>query len=188
MKFLGVILILLQVYFSSGEEAHCSRYHYEEQTLAKIVRMEHRLEELEKRRDAGLTNRHCPDGWVTFQGSCYLFSKAEVSCFDAEIYCSKTGAHLVRVESEMENNFFKHYLKHLKNAHYWMGLSDMDQEGTFKWYGTSEVVSYTDWNSGEPNNGAGTEHCVHFHHGGSFSWNDNQCTDLYKAVCEQKSK
>ncbi|XP_053382477.1 CD209 antigen-like protein A [Mercenaria mercenaria] len=115
MKFLGVILIMLQVYFSNGEEAHCSRYHYEEQTLAKIVRMEHRLEELEKRRDADLTNRHCPDGWVTFQGSCYLFSQADVSFFDAEVLCSQTGGHLVRVESEVENNFVKHYLKQLKS-------------------------------------------------------------------------
>ncbi|XP_053382474.1 perlucin-like protein isoform X2 [Mercenaria mercenaria] len=183
MKFPGVILILLQVHLSNGEDAHCSRYHYEEQTLAKIVRMEHRLEELEKHADC-----HCPDGWVTFQGSCYLFSQAEVNFLDAEVLCSQTGGHLVRVESEQENNFLKHYMKQLKNAHYWMGLSDMDQEGTFKWYGTNDVVSFTDWISGEPSNGGGTEHCVHFYHGHSYSWNDAQCNSLMKAVCEQKSK
>ena len=54
----------------------------------------------------------------------------------------------------------------------WIGLNDRDNEGTFTWADGTEVT-YTRWNSGEPNN-VGNEDCTHKHNNGY--WNDRSCT------------
>ena len=47
--------------------------------------------------------------------------------------------------------------------------------GVFKWAETHQAPGYTNWLSGEPNNGDNTEDCVQFcsrDDGASFGWND----------------
>ena len=46
MKFVVVFALF---FICCCAEEQCSRYHYEEQTLAKVVRLEYRLERLEKK-------------------------------------------------------------------------------------------------------------------------------------------
>ncbi|KAI6658464.1 Lactose-binding lectin l-2-like [Oopsacas minuta] len=57
----------------------------------------------------------------------------------------------------------------------WIGLNDIDNEGTFVWVdGSSDTFRY--YNSGEPNGGT-TENCVHTSDGFD-SWNDLSCVVL----------
>ena len=56
----------------------------------------------------------------------------------------------------------------------WIGFSDINSEGTFTWADGSGVT-YTRWNSGEPNNSGGNEDCAELY---SHSyWNDAPCTN-----------
>ena len=90
---------------------------------------------------------------------------------DAKYYCSDTnnwtwaeakaeaeanGGHLAIVEDIAENDFIQDGII----ADYaWIGLSDHETEGTFKWI-NGDDLTFSNWNSGEPNNGGGVEDYV----------------------------
>ncbi len=87
---------------------------------------------------------------------------------DAQAQAQAMGGNLVTINDAAENQF-------LVNAFggselFWIGLNDVAQEGVFKWI-NGEPVTYTNWNSGEPNN-YGNEDYVHFNWGSSGRWND----------------
>ncbi|KAK2817799.1 hypothetical protein Q7C36_021732 [Tachysurus vachellii] len=48
-------------------------------------------------------------------------------------------------------------------------------------------VTYTNWNSGEPNNAQGNEYCVTCNKDNTL-WNDNKCKTLYPFVCYKEKK
>ncbi len=54
-------------------------------------------------------------------------------------------------------------LEAVLNPHlnYWIGLTDLDVEGTFVWQSNSEQANYTYWAEGEPNNAPNQDHCAH---------------------------
>ncbi len=59
------------------------------------------------------------------------------------------------ISNEAENNFVMEYAKETGRAGYVaLGLHDLNTEGAWEWI-TGEEVAYTNWNSGEPNNGLG---------------------------------
>jgi cysteine-rich repeat protein len=64
---------------------------------------------------------------------------------------------------------------------YWFGLHDRRVEGYFE-YVTFEPVTYTDWNSGQPDNKNGQDCAVILV--GTSNWNDATCSDFNKFVCE----
>ncbi|WAR04498.1 hypothetical protein MAR_019867 [Mya arenaria] len=50
----------------------------------------------------------CPNGWIAYEGSCYLFNNKDMMSFVmAEAFCSQKGGHVVHVDDEEENNFIK---------------------------------------------------------------------------------
>ena len=55
----------------------------------------------------------------------------------------------------------------------WIGLHDIDSEGTFVWADGSNSM-YRQWSSGEPNDAGLGEDCVHT--SGQPEWNDQSCT------------
>ncbi|XP_052807184.1 C-type lectin domain family 2 member D-like [Mya arenaria] len=48
----------------------------------------------------------CPDSWIAFHESCYLFAQHENTSFtEAEHFCEAHGANLVTIDDVHENNF-----------------------------------------------------------------------------------
>ena len=133
---------------------------------------------------AGQTCHYCPDDWVRFQGSCYLFGNgAGVHFTEAEHFCRQLkDSHLVTVESSMENGFLRDYISRLKKQDYWIGLTDVLIEGVYKWQTTDTVPTFLDWAPGQPDNG-NNEDCVHFR-SSDRHWNDDHCTHNYYPLCE----
>lgn len=75
----------------------------------------------------------------------------------AKAYCENLGGHLVTITSSDEQQFISNILKSNGGlGDYWIGATDSGQEGTWKWI-TNENFSYSNWNSGEPNNSGGNE-------------------------------
>ena len=98
-----------------------------------------------------------------YNGHSYYRSTGTANWTTARSNCVSMGGHLVTVTSSGENSF----LFGLWPSG-WIGLTDEVTEGTWKWV-TGETFSYTNWNSGEPNN-SGNEDYIQFVSGGR--WND----------------
>ena len=67
----------------------------------------------------------------------------------------------------------------------WIGLSDLDTEGTFIWESGTELSGDVarHWYSGEPNNADGNENCVTVGHSDG-SMNDMPCQAEVKFICQ----
>lgn len=98
-----------------------------------------------------------------YNGHSYYRSTGIANWTTAKSNCAAMGGHLVTVTTSGENSF----LFNLWPSG-WIGLTDEVTEGTWKWV-TGETFSYTNWNSGEPNN-SGNEDYIQFV--GSGKWND----------------
>ncbi|XP_034561241.1 CD209 antigen-like protein C [Notolabrus celidotus] len=128
-----------------------------------------------------LQKRTCPPGWKTFHCSCYLFSTQEKSWEESRQDCRARGADLVVIESLEEQKFLSSNIK----AHSWIGLSDRDNEGTWKWTdGTLLAKAY--WWSGQPDN-VREEDCgqarINLNEEGN--WNDLRCELSCSWICEK---
>lgn len=140
----------------------------------------------------------CRSGQVTSPDglSCYEMNKKATTWEKAEIACEAIapGAswHLADIRSQTENDLVKGMMD--KSHYAWLGASDRITEGTWQWIDGS-AVSYTHWNSGEPNNQF-NEDCAMMYpqsNGGFFGffssgslgyWNDAQCGNVYYSVCK----
>ncbi|MBF0337715.1 MAG: C-type lectin domain-containing protein [Nitrospirae bacterium] len=104
---------------------------------------------------------------------------------DAKVYCESIGGHLATVTSASENqylldNFCSSDSSNIGKDRCWLGATDTGSEGSWKWI-TGETWSFTDWDSGEPNNQGGIENCLVYKQN---KWNDTECTSTYRSLCE----
>ena len=97
---------------------------------------------------------------------------------DAKAQCESDGAYLATPRSDDQNAFIASLIP---NANIWIGLNDIDEEGTFVSV-DDEEVSYTKWSYGEPNN-LEDEDGVHISRSSNGYWNDASITIQYQFVC-----
>ncbi|XP_048198301.1 C-type lectin domain family 17, member A isoform X2 [Perognathus longimembris pacificus] len=122
----------------------------------------------------------CPDGWLPFEDKCYYFSSTTATWDEARQFCQESYAHLVIINSFAEQNFISKL--HGSPRVYWLGLTDKDQEGEWRWLdGTPVTLSF--WDPQEPNNSY-EEDCASMNKGGS--WNDLSCAKTTYWICERK--
>lgn len=98
----------------------------------------------------------------------------------------QSAGHLVTIGSADEQNFLvTNVLFPLRNtnANIWIGLSDAAVEGQFRWV-TGELLTYSNWQPGEPNNGGNEDYAHMSAFGGTFRWNDISNTGLDGYVVE----
>uniref|UniRef100_A0A7N6FJM3 C-type lectin domain-containing protein n=1 Tax=Anabas testudineus TaxID=64144 RepID=A0A7N6FJM3_ANATE len=132
-----------------------------------------------------VTDSPCPTGWNIFRCSCYFLYEGSGSWTKGRQDCRDRGADLVVIDSDEEQSF----LSEFTNMNTWIGLSDRDKEGTWKWVdGTPLTVKY--WSAPQPDNGNGDpqfgeEDCVHIREAGTSSWNDLSCEASLPWVCEK---
>ncbi|XP_067417521.1 low affinity immunoglobulin epsilon Fc receptor-like [Emydura macquarii macquarii] len=127
------------------------------------------------------TRSICPAGWLPNAGNCYYFSTVRKNWSYAKQACKDQCAQLIIIENQQEQEFLT---KNSNGKNYWIGLNDINKEGTFKWIDDSSV-SYSNWNKGEPNNHPSDEDCVHMY--GYGKWNDASCGMNQDGwICEKK--
>uniref|UniRef100_A0A3B3RBZ0 C-type lectin domain-containing protein n=1 Tax=Paramormyrops kingsleyae TaxID=1676925 RepID=A0A3B3RBZ0_9TELE len=131
----------------------------------------------------------CPSGWRRFSTNCYYISTEEKTWSDSRQACMQIGADLAIISSREEQDFFEG-----QSGDFWIGLSDREREGTWKWVdGTTIPVEKGYWraNPQQPDNYGGNEDCVEFNtvHSVPFQrWNDRPCDDNIKWICESVPK
>lgn len=124
----------------------------------------------------------CPKNWVSFQNSCYKFSSKSLSWNAAKASCEAQGSHLVVINSRAENQGIGTWVTHHA---YHIGLyRDPKDKNRWLWIDGSRPT-FTNWNSGEPNNLGGREDCSNIYskrHG--WRWNDLGCRNSLPYICE----
>ena len=118
----------------------------------------------------------------TYNGHSYYRSSSATTWYNAKQLCENAGGYLAVITSEGENDFIQENFG--RNSHFWIGLTDEDTEGTHKWV-TGETFSYTNWNSGEPNNDPSQHYAGMYYHTGT--WWDDHGSDNYYYILEMPS-
>ncbi|XP_060565761.1 C-type lectin domain family 4 member D-like [Ruditapes philippinarum] len=126
----------------------------------------------------------CQNGWTRFNDSCYLIGYGHnVTFIEAENFCRQHNGHLIHVNTAEENLFIVDILQKTKAYHSWVGISDMDVEGIWQWYDTSQKPDFTYWYPGEPNGGQPEDCGVYaVHH--DYKWSDYPCDSHLHPICE----
>uniref|UniRef100_A0A667XM13 C-type lectin domain-containing protein n=1 Tax=Myripristis murdjan TaxID=586833 RepID=A0A667XM13_9TELE len=122
--------------------------------------------------------QNCPQGWEKFGCSCYYVSSASITWSESREDCANKGAHLVIINSREEQAFLNKFA-----VRAWIGLSDREDEGKWKWVDGSPLVGEAFWRKGEPNDHSGNEDCVELT-GVEYQWNDILCTQRQSWICE----
>ncbi len=111
-------------------------------------------------------------GWHEFQGHYYKVGTGYVPWTAANNIAAGQGGYLAHITSGAENSFVSS-LAGSRNV--WIGASDANSEGYWKWVGGSEngrplISTYQNWAGGEPNDANGNEdYAVMMSNG---QWND----------------
>ncbi|XP_072526727.1 C-type lectin domain family 4 member E-like [Salminus brasiliensis] len=120
------------------------------------------------------------DKWRTFNSSYYYFSTVGKNWNEARQDCRARGADLVIINSREEQEFINKQMEYG-----WIGLSDTEKEGQWKWVDGSPLTTVF-WRKGEPSDHEGKENCAVFSKLDQRQnfWNDVRCSDTAKCVCE----
>ncbi|XP_027029933.1 C-type lectin domain family 4 member E-like [Tachysurus fulvidraco] len=125
-------------------------------------------------------------GWRDFRQNIYYISTEKKNWTESREDCIMRGADLVIVNSREEQEFIS---KYSNGTRAWIGLTDTDKEGTFKWVDGSPLTTEFWWN-GEPNDYKQREDCVITGHAKAKSnistWADYPCNLLLADICEIK--
>ncbi|XP_043093401.1 CD209 antigen-like protein C [Puntigrus tetrazona] len=120
------------------------------------------------------------DGWI-YQFTVYYVSNETKNWTESRRYCTERGADLVIIENRQKQDFVK---KISNGSDVWIGLTDSEEEGTWKWVDNSTLPSGSGfWKQGEPNRGT-DENCAM---SGSTGWADYPCSSIFKWICERKN-
>ena len=104
---------------------------------------------------------------------------------DAKTICNANNAQLVNIASADENHFIKmEFLK--ENVDCWIGLTDSETEGIWKWSNGATLTGYTNWGNGQPNdyNGQDCGGIMNGILGYNGEWHDNTCSFERWFICE----
>ncbi|XP_060561845.1 perlucin-like protein [Ruditapes philippinarum] len=128
----------------------------------------------------------CPNGWLIHDGNCYHFSHDVESWTGAYSMCKILGGQLLEINGAAENQFVSSQVK-ISGRDYWIGLSDVNEEGSWIWMTSMAKLSYSNWSPGEPtatNVNHDIENCVMIYKTNGM-WNDLACLHTNFYICEK---
>ncbi|XP_016123260.1 CD209 antigen-like protein C isoform X3 [Sinocyclocheilus grahami] len=134
--------------------------------------------------------RPCPEDWLHLEGRCYFFSEDKLDWQHSKDSCASMGGHLSILHSHQQHHTLES-VTHNRGGldyHYWIGLSDIETEGVWKWVDNTVVntMFWSEWDKEPINHQSGGihgENCsVLDSH--SITWFDVPCDFNYKRICE----
>lgn len=140
----------------------------------------------------------CLPGWFNYSTGCYHFpaghddpfsmltwTKAEEKCSGASVASLKP--HLLYIESQDELDYIRHQLPliSLTSQLWWIGMTDKQTEGQYRWTDGTPVSKKLVFWAQEPNNLGGQENCVYTNSNGSLA--DLNCTNKESYICSKEN-
>ncbi|GHU55894.1 hypothetical protein FACS1894132_12650 [Clostridia bacterium] len=123
---------------------------------------------------------------VVYKGHSYAIFTTKMTWDEAKEFCESKGGHLATITSQEEQEFINNLMNGKPDSYYYLGGSDVEQEGLWRWV-TGETWVYGNWNSGEPNDGSAsfpTEDYLGCYYNGK--WNDGAIS-AQAFICEWES-
>ncbi|XP_039993330.1 uncharacterized protein LOC120795454 [Xiphias gladius] len=105
----------------------------------------------------------CLSGWILLDSTCYFISYSEAPAVkknwpDSRADCISRGADLVVIDNREEQKFVSDTIQNKKTSSkrsengFWIGLTDIEEEGTWVWINNVTELEQRYWMDGEPNN------------------------------------
>ncbi|XP_041666073.1 macrophage mannose receptor 1 [Cheilinus undulatus] len=135
-------------------------------------------------------NTICPTGWLSFSGSCYwVVSNINLltTWHDAVLKCDGMGAHLLYINNQEEQYFINGKLPDFHQVDIpdiWLGLSDKDDDGTFRWFDKTDIT-FSNYGPGWPRNTEDVWDCGQIFTGNyQGKWETTNCFKRLGYICE----
>jgi hypothetical protein len=110
----------------------------------------------------------------------FSFNPAHQSYSVARASCQAQGGDIANVLTSGETNVI---ISRFPSLTLWIGINDKDTEGTYVWE-SGAVSAYSNWQSGEPNNGGyGQQDCAALVVDAGGTWDDIECTSSFLSLC-----
>jgi hypothetical protein len=139
--------------------------------------------------DASDDTDHEPDPSCqthTWGGHTYVFCPMRIEWNEAKAECAALGYELVTINDAGEDEWVDDTMDALvpTGQQSWLGFTDIDREGVWVW-DSGSTSTYTNWNTGQPSNSSGVEHCgtINAYHP-IRAWNDLPCWGTCSYICE----
>ncbi|XP_040177000.1 pulmonary surfactant-associated protein D-like [Rana temporaria] len=156
----------------SGDSANLAL----EDLKKRILDLERQLLSLLEQQNKGL-----PKGRAISGKKIYISDGTTATYDEAITICKKAGGQLATPQNSAENNAI-FTIRNQFSIYAVLGMNDKQKQGTFR-YLNGAVISYQNWDSGEPNNYRGiNEDCVEMRESGG--WNDYPCESQKLVICE----
>uniref|UniRef100_A0A8C8RHJ4 Macrophage mannose receptor 1 n=1 Tax=Pelusios castaneus TaxID=367368 RepID=A0A8C8RHJ4_9SAUR len=124
----------------------------------------------------------CERGWRRHTFYCYMIASTFASFSEANQTCRRNQAYLTTVEDRYEQAYLTSLMGLRPEKYFWIGLSDTQEKGTFKWT-NGEAVLFTHWNSEMPGRKPG---CVAMRTGiAGGLWDVVKCEEKAKFLCKK---
>ena len=106
---------------------------------------------------------------------------------DAQSFCTEKGGKLYEPRNTNIMNDVSNHAKAESIGDFWLGIHDLNEEGTFVYVSDNSAIELDNWNSGEPNDFGNGEDCVAVY--GNGKWNDLPCQTYERSiVCVRDSQ
>ncbi|XP_061190966.1 perlucin-like protein [Saccostrea echinata] len=144
-----------------------------------------------------IADLRCDSEWKIYEDNIYILQELHLNWQQAKEKCEEYQAYLVEINSKNENIWITEKLvnpfhgKPNRITVFWIGASDIKQEGSFTWSKSKTLLKntdYTNWNRGEPNDAGRNEDCVLLSLDLKGKWNDFPCKSKLPFVCEKELK
>jgi len=121
----------------------------------------------------------CSSEWILAGNNCYQISPVAMNWFRAQEFCWGKNAFLAEIKNEEQQRNLEEIVIQDQHLHYWIGLNDIETEVTFVWAESHDMIVFSNWGHGQPDdaqNNYNGEDCAHLR---PFTWNDANCNILH---------
>ena len=131
-----------------------------------------------------LLSTDCPQGWNNdLSDFCVQLVNTKLNWHDASRFCLEQNSHLASPKTPEQNSVIGNLTLESGQAA-WIGLTDEEEEGVWKWQ-DGEELQWSSWGDGHPDNKLGNEDCVVVFPCPLRQWEDLNCnTRENQFVCQ----
>ncbi|XP_064485332.1 collectin-11-like [Ornithodoros turicata] len=118
-------------------------------------------------------------------GLYYKLSETSHNFTEALQVCEEVdGGFLARIDEGDVNRFLREVMRVAKVRNAYIGLTDVEQEGVWRWLNGDRLKTKQFWKPGAPDNHNDLEHCAQLGNEIDFGWDDVNCATVSKYLCQ----